>query len=321
MSPPIDSKQSVRRVDAPYFRILDITGADAARFMQSQFCNDQEQLSLSRALLNGYCTPKGRLLAIFVAWASDQGYRALVPDDIVDGLVKRLRMFVLRDDVTITPRDDLGVDGVIGSDGTSATESNPLAVADDTFGVSRMAGCEILRWPSALDAPLRAVVVGTSDARDVCLGQRPAEQGEAAEHAWRAGDIAAGIPWIRAATSDAFVPQMVNLQKLDGLSFKKGCYPGQEIVARMQYLGKLKREMRRFRGSGQTVPGIGDSLPVGDDADAGQVVDAVPVGDGFELLAVVKRQYADDFTWQGAPLETQPLPYALEDADTDAGTG
>ena len=109
---------------------------------------------------------------------------------------------------------------------------------------------------------------------------------------------------------------MVNLQKLNGLSFKKGCYPGQEIVARMQYLGKLKREMRRFRGAGD------DSAPHRRHLCLSAMI-PMPVrssmqyrsGDGFELLAVVKCQYGDDFTWQGAELVTLSLPYIQEDAD------
>ncbi len=112
-------------------------------------------------------------------------------------------------------------------------------------------------------------------------------------------------------TREAFVPQMVNLHLIDALSFTKGCYPGQEIVARMQYLGKLKRHMRRFRVDGEIVPLPGTAVHAGDDSGAGQVIDAVAGPDGVELLAVVKTAAATGLSVADQSMQAEELPYPL----------
>ena len=311
--------------------VVDATGADALTFLQGQLTNDLIGAGASRACLAGYCNPKGRLLALpLVLSLPDGGLRLIVARELLEGMLQRLRMFVMRAAVTFEERDDLRCLGLQLS-ASAMAEPAPLAArlpgcpleppAERLEVLGGEAGSDVLhvcRWHDA-HLPARharfLIVAAAGGAAEGAAGA--ADEGDAA---WRLGDITAGLPRVVLATREAFVPQMLNLQLVDGLSFRKGCYPGQEIVARMQYLGKLKRHMRRFHAAlpaGETGGriGPGTSLAAGDDADAGQVVDAVRTPEGVELLAVV-RIAADVATLRAGAvaLEARALPYALPDA-------
>jgi len=320
----------------PGLVVVDATGADAATFLQGQFTNDVIGAGAGRACLSGYCTPKGRLLALPLVLALPDGaLRLLVPREIVESLLKRLRMFVMRAAVTFERRDDLHCLGAHVPDADAAAAlaqavpgfpAVPFDALEVMNGESGSAVVQVCRWHDAfLPMPCRRyliVATTTELARDDADG----------DTSWRHGDITAGVPRIGEATQEAFVPQMVNLQLVEGLSFRKGCYPGQEIVARMQYLGTLKRHMRRFVVSDPDNGANGDARVGGDgvvagatlvteaDADAGRVVDAVRTYDGIELLAVVKIG-ADIAALRigNAVLESRALPYTLPaDAQADA---
>ena len=329
------------RVDLPSLAVVDATGADAAAFLQAQLCNDLAGAGAGRACLAGYCNPKGRLLALMlVSTLPDGALRLIVPRELVEGLLQRLRMFVLRSDVTFTPRETLRCRGMLVPEAISGQRlahgvpelpaTPPGAMLEVLGGESGAAGAQICRWHDAYAPEHRRRYLVVSE-----LGSAAGDSGDAGEGGegtelvgegageilWRLGDISAGIPRIVQATREAFVPQMVNLQLVDGLSFRKGCYPGQEIVARMQYLGKLKRHMRRFRTRSEAGSAIapGSVLVGADDAEAGTVVDAATGPDGTELLAVV-RIAADlaGLRAGDAVLEPLPLPYALS---TDEAEG
>jgi len=335
---PISRPIADRPVRLPSLAVVDASGVDVVTFLQGQLSNDLAGTGASRACMAGYCSPKGRLLALpSVLTLADGGLRLIAPGELIDGLLQRLRMFVMRADVTFTVRDDLVCLGLEARADAAADASlahgiaalppqGPAEVLDVVGGAEGAAGAQMCRWH---DVPGDADGAGAARRYLIVVPREsvPADLPDG-DVAWRHGDIAAGIPRITAATREAFVPQMVNLQLVGGLSFRKGCYPGQEIVARMQYLGKLKRHMRRFRiaadvtadAGAATGIGPGTALAAGDDADAGLVVDAVPTSSGIELLAVV-RIAADPeaLAIGGAPLEPLPLPYApAEDAPTAA---
>ena len=336
-------------LDLPSLTVVDARGRDAASFLQGQLSNDLIG-GAGRARLAGYCNPKGRLLALpLVLTLGDGGLRLLVPEELVDGFMQRLGMFVLRADVTFERRESLRCRGLLVPDddadgGTLAhgvaalPDQAPEAVLDVLSANDGAEEVQLLRWHDASlpFACRRYLVVArgeaneAGDATGATVGA-DARSGDAVatadESAWRLGDISAGIPRIAAANREAFVPQMVNLEQVGGLSFRKGCYPGQEIVARMQYLGKLKRHMRRFRVGGATAPiGAGDPIVAGADGDAGRIVDAVADGDGTELLAVVRVGLDPAaLALHGAPLEPRPLPYPIDSpdavAEADGGGG
>jgi len=279
---------SARLVALANLRVIELTGGEAAAFLQAQLCNDVTLATNNTSQLNGYCSPKGRLLATFYVVPKSNAIWLIVPADIVAGLINRLRMFVMRADVQIELRDEFLITGLpsqtVGSDlwlpqwgqwpqsptGIDQT-SDALLVAVDATRAMYIALADKTKelWQAITNMPTSA-----------------SWQAVGNHQHWRYADIQRGVPIITEATRDAFVPQMVNLEQAGGLSFKKGCYPGQEIVARMQYLGKLKRHMQRFSlPLLSPVPVAGAALQAGDDGDAGTLVEVVATTTTIECLA------------------------------------
>jgi len=313
-------------VDLSDLVVIEATGADATEFLQGQFCNDLAAVSAVQAQLSGYCTPKGRLLALPIVVGTEPGFRLLVSRSVSEAFIKRLSMFVMRADVTLEIKDECLCAGVIsdanGQWGDAFAEISPAVdnLGSEPFFVATEENRQVIAWhPIELDgvSRQRRLIITT---KTELLAHRKKHDSEvqAPMNLWRMGDIQQGVPSVVAGTSDAFVPQMVNLQLINALSFTKGCYPGQEIVARMQYLGKLKRHMQRFVSTvddGVDAHGVavaGDALVNGDDDNAGIVVDAVLSNGTIEVLAVVKVSAdADAFTVNGISLTLAPLPYDL----------
>ncbi len=302
-------------------RVVDVEGADANKFLQAQFCNDVSALADGTAQINGYCSPKGRLFAVFALYATSTGYRILMPDSVMANFIKRLRMYVLRWDVTFTERLDLVCTGVAMQASGSAAQALSEATAIKDLPAAPMScaqqkNVDVIHWHAVpaefgKSALARYVIVANVDTQlPICKHKMVRLAGSAQ---WRWGDIVAGVPSVVDATSEQFIPQMINLQLLDGLSFKKGCYPGQEIVARMQYLGKLKKNMRLFKSDGAAdAVNAGDVITTETDNNAGMVVDAVNSEEGTYLLAVVnKLVHASDMRVAGQTLLQLDLPYSV----------
>ncbi len=293
-------------------------GSDAKSFLQGQLTNDLHLLAPNQTQLQGYCTAKGRLLGIFRLALWDDAILLLLPRALQDGILERLRRYVLRADVTFTPKDDFHTLGIAGLD-------PEVTVLQELYGAlpEPPVGCVRTgeRLLMALPGPRpRYQVVGPAEVlgRDRERLSEYYEPEDARGWAWL--DIAAGLPHIEPATQESFVPQMANLDLLDGVSFKKGCYPGQEIVARMHYRGKLKQRMIRVHGEGTDEPTPGDKVyaPGWGEQSAGTVVSAAdnPAG-GYDLLAVVQRSAIARGEFRlarvdGALLTVRDLPYAID---------
>jgi len=297
--------------------VLHVAGGDAIPFLHGQLSSDVESLRPGSGQYWSYNSPKGRVLANGVLWRAPagDGITMLVAADLAEAIRKRLSMFVLRAKATI---EDAGrAATLIGIAGDGAAQA-----VRDAFGPSLAPGAAAAfgRDAQAFMLPDRRVVVVAPQA------QGPVLQAALARHApwvgndeWRWFGIAAGVPWITAATSDLFIPQTLNFDLLGGVSFTKGCYPGQEIVARMQYLGRLKERLYAFHAEALAASPAMRLYSATFDATqpCGTLVDAAPdVRGGVALLAVtqIAAVEADDVTL-GAPggprLVRRPLPYAV----------
>ncbi len=303
----------------------EITGEDATAFLQGQFCNDLAKVSATQAQITGYCTPKGRLLALptIVGW--EGGYRLIVPNSVAEAFIKRLTMFVMRSKVTIKPLEDWAVVGITatpdGNLGKAGSIVGPLPSGDD-MAVSTSEDAQLIRCSddlSGVQPRARYLRVASIEAQ-LELWNTCDDAEKRSANAWRLADVSAGVPSIKEGVVESFVPQMINLQLINGLSFTKGCYPGQEIVARMQYLGKLKRHMRvfslaisdqPFSGYEHVTPGA--ALVSGTDQNAGIVVDAMPTSEGEILVLAVTKVTATDepFLLAEHTLAPRPMPYEL----------
>jgi len=250
-------------------RVLAVTGSDRATFLQGQLTQEVAAARSDTTVMTGWADAKGRLLFaghIFSTTVSGENALALlVPAALADALLKRLRMYVLRTKVTLSVLDTV-VAGLVG------TPEGPLA--DQAIRI--------------LNQPDRHLLLGQA------TGAAPLARSD-----WQLADIRAGIPEIAPETMGEFVPQMVNLDLIGGISFTKGCYTGQEIVARMKYLGRVKRRMMRFSAPGE--PPVAGSPVYADRGIAGRVVSSAPAPSGAEFLAVVA-------------LDDLPGPFHLDDA-------
>jgi folate-binding protein YgfZ len=231
------------------YGLLSVSGDDARDFLHAQLTNDIQSLPQDRAALAGWCSAKGRLLATFLVIPAPQGFLLQLARDLAPAVAKRLSMFVLRSKVRI------------------ADESEAWAQIG-LWSASRGVTWEGDRATLAVDER-RSLRIEPAASSSMTCG--------ADEEAWYLDEIRAGRPLITAATQDQFVPQMVNFETLGGIDFRKGCYPGQEIVARAQYRGQVKRRMVRLPAP------EGVRLEPGQAYNGGTVVNSA----GGELLAVM----------------------------------
>jgi folate-binding protein YgfZ len=314
--------------DLSHLGAIRFSGEDAQSFLQGQLSCDVAQLDASTALYGSYCNPKGRMLASFLIWKDPAGLIMQLPRELQAGIQKRLSMYVLRSKVKLA--DDADALVRIGLSGENAERlvldaMNGVPVLNGAIplklGVVQGERTTVLR----LAADRFELVTSVERAPELWdrLSRGAAPVGAAC---WSWLDIQAGIPIITSSTQEQFIPQMVNLEAIGGVSFRKGCYPGQEIVARAQYLGKVKRRMYLANIRTHSVPPVaaGDELfSVGmGDQPAGMIVNAAnsPNG-GVDVLAVVQTASAGEgregkIRWRsldGPSLAFMPLPYSVED--------
>ena len=265
-----------------HFELLHFAGADAQSFLQAQLTCDVLQVTPTAARYGGYCTPKGRLIADFLLLRTPQAYLMHLPAESGAVLAGRLRKFVLRAKVEIGRETALRAIGIAGPDA--------VALLQQSVGESPHLPLESVQYPGAMLLRLHGgAFLAIAPQPDIAgLWEVLAHQATpAGMDCWNWLQVRAGIPWITAATREQFVPQMVALDAIGGVDFEKGCYPGQEIVARTHYLGEVKRALRF--GHGQGAAAAGDVLLSTDGQSRGTVVNAAPAPDGgYDFLAVVQ---------------------------------
>jgi folate-binding protein YgfZ len=296
------------------YAVIRASGADAAEFLHNLLTNDIKNLPADGLRFSGLCTPKGRLLASFHVWHDGPDLLLALSADIMPAILKKLSMYILRSKVKLAEADVVLL-GVAGPAAAGAIEAalgaipGPLHIADVSGG--QVAQLDERRALLAL-TPAAAMQLWPK----LAAGAQPA--GTAA---WRWLEIAAGQPRVVAATQEAFVPQMLNMEvpAVGGVIFTKGCYPGQEVVARTQYLGKIKRRMYRASLESALPAGTDVFTPESGDQHCGALVTVAPApGGGYECLVVVQSSGAQaGEIFAGGPgipprLTLGTLPYAVD---------
>jgi tRNA-modifying protein YgfZ len=297
-------------LDLSPLSLIRVAGADAHTFLNAQLTNDVTPLDTGQSQIAAWCSPKGRMLALLRVIRRSDDYLLQLPMTLRDDVLKRLRVYVMRSKVTL---ESVDVDWVrLGVSGPNA-ETLVRQMADR---LPSIAGRLVLRLPGLhprfeiLTTPAEAPAAWNA----LKHGATPAGYG-----VWQWHDIMAGIPSVSPSTSDAFVPQMANLDLIGGISFSKGCYPGQEIVARVHYRGRIKERMFRAHLAGTTVPNAGEPIysPALPSQSAGTVVSAQPSPEGgSDLLAVIQLSGVQAGALhfgepQGPRITLEPLPYLI----------
>lgn len=304
--------------------LIAVTGDDAANFLHGQLTNDVEHLGTGEARLAGYCTPKGRLLGTFLMWRDPEAIYLQLPRELQAQLQKRLTMYVLRakaklNDATEAPANEALL-GIGGAKGEAALRQHVPELPAAPYQVARSDAGTVIRLADAFGAPRYLWLASAANASAALPALRES-LALGGNQAWHLSSVHAGVPQVTAKTLEQFVPQMVNLELLGGVNFKKGCYPGQEIVARSQYLGKLKRRTalatidNAAALAGQEVFSTADP-----EQPCGMIVNAAVNGaGGADALVEMKLASLDEEVHlgsaTGARLQFLPMPYALDALD------
>jgi len=271
--------------------LIGVSGADAVSFLHNQLTNDITHIPADGARLAGLCTAKGRMIASFLVWREADDYLLQLSTDILPGILKKLSMYILRSKVKLADLNDERVLIGIAGPQAAAIVASLGSQAGSAMQTMAFDGGTVVR----LDERRFVLAVKAANATDIWK-KVAAQARPAGLTAWRLGEIAAGQPRIVAATQEACVPQMVNyeVEAVGGVSFKKGCYPGQEVVARTHYLGKVKRRMYRASLELPFPPGTDVYTSETGDQHCGAVVLAAPApAGGYEYLIVVQSSGAE----------------------------
>jgi folate-binding protein YgfZ len=291
---------------------LAVSGDDALTFLQGQVTNDVNLLGSDKAHYSGYCSPKGRLLALFLAYRQAEAIHLQFNGELAEPIANRLKMYVMRSKVKLDNIGDdivkLGISGANAKQALSAFFSTIPALA---LELSHNENGTLIRLSGPL--PRFEIVCNTDSAKRIWSELKKTCQ-PVGKAAWEWLEIQAGIPDIALSTQEEFVPQMVNLDCLNGINFKKGCYTGQEIVARTHYLGKVKRRTHLLHLATSAPTQAGMDVVTDKQDVVGKVVRAAPAPNGgYDVLAEIRldSMEAGDLFINGVKLELRTLPYAL----------
>ena len=300
--------------DLSHFGLIRIMGEDAENFLQGQFTNDIRQVTDQWSQLSAYSNPQGRVLATFFITQRQGSYYLSVSRDLVETLLKRLRMYVLRSKVYLEDASASLVHfGYAAPDGDTRLIEILGKAPQAAYETLQINNLTIMRQPAPIprykilgELPEALKLWQQLNVNAACVGR----------NGWEYFNVQSGIPMVTKKSYEAWVPQMLNLDLINGLSFTKGCYPGQEIVARMKYLGKSKRRMFRIAIPHLVQrPSIGTPIASPQDPEAGTILNATLNPDGYvEALAVMKiAETTQALTLGEYKVQLASLPYSLED--------
>ena len=309
--------------DLSYLGLIQVTGDDKNTFLQGQLTNDINLVNDSTSQLSGLCTPKGRLRALFSIFNHQQQLHLQLPQTLIEANLKRLKMFVMMSKVELTNVSNETIRiGIYGTSAEKALKEYGFDIPIEYNNSTQFKEMTLIRLADtpASTATRFECIASIEEMKKLWQALSPEAQLLDSSH-WRLLDIQSGIPNVFSQTNESFIPQMLNLQALHAINFKKGCYTGQEVVARMQYLGKLKRQMyiahcdtTESAEPGQLLFSASSKSGQG----AGHIVDAQPNFDGgIDITAVITIEAIEnnDIFLDEAmtiPLIIQELPYSFD---------
>ena len=307
------AKNATIVADLSQLGLIAFSGEETVTFLQGQLTSDVRSLHADTAQWSGYCSPKGRLLGNFLMWRQGEDIVLQMSGDIRESVQKKLAMFIMRSKTKARDASEENVRLVIaGSQALNAVQSALNVMPEAPMQVASAGSDYVIRVGQDKFVLSLALAAAEQMWRTLAKSATPV-----GAPVWDCLRLNAGIPMITAATQDEFVPQMVNLEVIGGVSFQKGCYTGQEIVARSQYLGKLKRRMFLAHVDVEARPGDSLYSADGEGQATGMIVNAAPSPErDFDLLAVMRIESAKTVAMHlksldGPVLTLKNLPYTL----------
>lgn len=304
--------------DLSQFSSIVVAGADATEFMQGQFTNDVKLVDSEHSQLSAFCNNKGRMIANFRLFNHQQNYFFSLKSDLVEKSISHLQNYILRAEVAIQDVSEQLIHlGVSGENAIKLLSPFMENINQEIDGISHNAEYIFIR--AAGNKPRYEIFCDVQHAKT--LWQKISTQAEVVNSkSWDFLNIQAGLPFIDSSSSEEFVPQMTNMELINGVSFTKGCFTGQEIVARMHYLGKLKKRCYKVHIETESEPANGDKL-FAENARAGQNTGALIATEknpdsGYDALAVIQIADIESNLFlndaDGPAVTVKQLPYSFE---------
>ncbi len=310
MATDVDVRETPLLVFPDGFSLLAVSGNDRHSFLHSQLINDLNQIQNAGAQYSAWCNPKGQVIANFLVINTGTSYLLLFRDDLKDYVQKRLTMFVLRADVAI---NDITTDSPLL--GIANVTDTILAECNVDTAPGAVSACDGVITVKLPDDSGRYLMTGNTEAltarTSLLLGSLQAVPAES----WSLLDIYAGFPWVNGCTQEKFLPQMLNLDALQALSYQKGCYPGQEVVARLHYRGEVKRRVMLVQTT--AVVSAGEHVKTSTDENAGMVISSASLVNGDSIcLAVIDMDKCNHDLYPDSDRDSAftmlTLPYAID---------
>lgn len=261
--PASEESTGPQLIPLPNLKLVEVSGDEAATFLQNLLTNNVNALQSGQSQLNGFCNPKGRLLTVFQLIRRQQDFLLALPADLAEGIVQRLTMFKLRSKVDIKLADELFAVGIVNTQTDIGPESDWQGVETDEGLLFRQGG-----------EPVRFLLIADQSGVENIAARLDQDWQLASESLWQLLNIEAGLPMVFADSKEAFTPQQINLDLAGGVSFKKGCYPGQEVVARLHYLGSPSRRLFLGQIHDTQLPDVNTAVIDAEGETLGHVVQA-----------------------------------------------
>jgi len=290
--------------------LIQVSGEDAESFLQNQLTNDIRNVNTTTHQASAWCSPKGRIIANFQVFQRDENYFLTVSSDLTEHVIKKLRMYIMMSKVTVEDVSDsmlhFAYSGNLQKIISDVPTNENQTLQQDNLSILKVYGDD------------RYEIFGSYDDAKVFWEKCIKIATPVNTNGWNLLNIASGTPLITNASSEAWIPQMVNYIAIGGVDFKKGCYPGQEVVARLNYLGKTKRRMYRLKISTNQLPNVGDTISTATDKEAGKILNAALTSNGdVEVLAIIKiAESSNTLTLTDnakASISILDLPYSIND--------
>ncbi len=314
------STQDVLLCNSSERGLIKVNGEDAETFLQNQLTNDIRNVSESNHQASAWCSPKGRIIANFQIYKNADNFYLALSADLIPHVIKKLRMYVMMSKVVIEDVTDSVIQFTF-----AGKQADSLMQA--ILGVEISGDAEVIKQNNT--SLLRSVIKGATDISRYDIFVEDFDEAKAlwsdcqkaatpvSGNGLRYLNIIAGNPEITSVSTEAWIPQMVNYIHINGVDFKKGCYPGQEVVARLNYLGKTKRRMYRLQITSDQLPKIGADIKSEKDAQAGKILNAVQHTDNkIDALGILKIADAENpltLVANDAPITILDLPYGVDD--------
>ena len=304
--------------DLSHLALIDVSGEDADDFLNGQFTTNIKQLAKDHLQFSAWCNPKGQVKTTIFIYRHETGFNILLPTELKDPFLKQLQMYIMRSNVKLIDKSDELVRVGIQTNNNKLLAELMESVPEQKGKITIENDLHCLHAFGSENTSQRYIFIGSVE-RLINLWQKYSQHSTTVgTAAWELLDIQAAYPWLSSQTTEKFLPQMLNLDLIDGLNYQKGCYPGQEIIARLHFRGQLKRSLYLATCSLDAQPEIADQLYANDHENSVGIVinvqkNTLAIEDSYYLLAVIEKELIESQLSlrgpNGASLALQPLPY------------